>query len=73
MAEQRGKEIGVRKVLGASVSSITTLLSKDFIKLVIIAYCYCITHCLVGHEQMVAGFHLSHHYYLVDFCFGSIW
>jgi ABC-type antimicrobial peptide transport system permease subunit len=37
MAEARVKEIGVRKVLGASVSSITTLLSKDFLKLVGIA------------------------------------
>ena len=37
MAEQRTKEIGVRKVLGASVSSITRLLSKDFITLVVIA------------------------------------
>ncbi|MBD2702353.1 ABC transporter permease [Spirosoma sp. BT702] len=36
-AEQRTKEIGVRKVLGASVGSIVTLLSKDFLKLVIIA------------------------------------
>ncbi len=36
-AERRRKEIGVRKVLGASVSGITTLLSKDFIKLVVIA------------------------------------
>ncbi|BAV04342.1 putative ABC transport system permease protein [Filimonas lacunae] len=36
-AEQRLKEIGVRKVLGASAMSITTLLSKDFIKLVLIA------------------------------------
>ena len=33
-AEQRTKEIGVRKVLGASVSGIVALLSKDFIKLV---------------------------------------
>ncbi|WP_405384458.1 ABC transporter permease [Maribacter sp. LLG6340-A2] len=33
----RTKEIGIRKVLGAEVSSIVTLLSKDFIKLVIIA------------------------------------
>ena len=33
-AEQRNKEIGVRKVLGASVSSIVKLLSKDFLKLV---------------------------------------
>ncbi len=36
-AEQRTKEIGVRKVLGASVASVVTLLSKDFLKLVLIA------------------------------------
>ena len=36
-AERRTKEIGVRKVLGASVSGIVTLLSKDFIKWVLIA------------------------------------
>lgn len=36
-AQQRTKEIGVRKVLGASVSSIVGLLSKDFLKLVLIA------------------------------------
>ena len=34
MAEQRVKEIGIRKVLGASVVQIITLLSKDFMKLV---------------------------------------
>jgi putative ABC transport system permease protein len=37
MAEQRNKEIGIRKVLGASVSGITTMLSKDFVKLVFIS------------------------------------
>ncbi|HTH57808.1 MAG TPA: ABC transporter permease [Cyclobacteriaceae bacterium] len=37
-AEQRTKEIGIRKVLGASVSSIVLMLSKDFGKLVIIAF-----------------------------------
>jgi putative ABC transport system permease protein len=36
-AEQRTKEIGIRKVLGASVNGIITLLSKDFIRLVIVA------------------------------------
>lgn len=36
-AEQRSKEIGVRKVLGASVAGIVKLLSKDFLKLVCIA------------------------------------
>ncbi len=37
MAENRIKEIGVRKVLGASVTSITALLSKDFLRLVIVS------------------------------------
>ncbi len=37
MAETRIKEIGVRKVLGASVTSIAALLSKDFIRLVVIS------------------------------------
>jgi ABC-type antimicrobial peptide transport system permease subunit len=37
MAENRIKEIGVRKILGASVPSIAALLSKDFIILVIIS------------------------------------
>ncbi|ANI89881.1 hypothetical protein A9P82_11640 [Arachidicoccus ginsenosidimutans] len=37
MAEQRTKEIGVRKVLGASVKSIVMLLSKDFLKLVLLS------------------------------------
>ena len=36
-AEQRVKEIGVRKVLGASVINLASLLSKDFLKLVLIA------------------------------------
>jgi putative ABC transport system permease protein len=36
-AESRTKEIGVRKVLGASVQSVVLLLSKDFIKLVLVA------------------------------------
>jgi putative ABC transport system permease protein len=36
-AEQRTREIGIRKVLGASVTNVASLLSKDFIKLVVIA------------------------------------
>jgi ABC-type antimicrobial peptide transport system permease subunit len=36
-AERRTKEIGIRKVLGASVPGIAGLLSKDFLKLVFIA------------------------------------
>lgn len=37
-AEQRTKEIGIRKVMGASVSSVSTLLSKEFMWLVAIAF-----------------------------------
>jgi putative ABC transport system permease protein len=37
MTEQRSKEIGIRKVLGASVSGIVTLLTKEFIRWVIVA------------------------------------
>ena len=37
-AEQRTKEMGIRKVLGASVTSIVSLLSKDFLKLVALAF-----------------------------------
>ncbi|MGH7493755.1 MAG: ABC transporter permease [bacterium] len=36
-AEQRAREIGVRKVLGASVASVTGLLSREFVKLVLLA------------------------------------
>jgi len=37
VTEQRTKEIGIRKVLGATIPGIVTLLSKDFLKLVIIS------------------------------------
>lgn len=38
MAERRTKEIGIRKVLGATVSQITFMLSRDFVKLVAISF-----------------------------------
>ncbi|HEX6227723.1 MAG TPA: FtsX-like permease family protein, partial [Chryseolinea sp.] len=39
-AEQRTKEVGIRKVLGATVTSIIALFSKDFSKLVFIAFLF---------------------------------
>jgi putative ABC transport system permease protein len=38
-AEQRIKEIGIRKVLGAAIPDIVGLLSRDFVKLIIISLC----------------------------------
>lgn len=37
-AEQRTREIGIRKAMGATVSSIVSLLSKDFVKIVVISF-----------------------------------
>src|SRR4029077_5426683 len=38
MAEQRMKEIGIRKVLGASVQRIVTMMTGEFVKLIIISF-----------------------------------
>jgi putative ABC transport system permease protein len=38
MVEQKTKEIGVRKVLGASLASLSFLLSRDFLRLIVIAF-----------------------------------
>lgn len=57
-AEQRTKEIGVRKVLGASVVSIVALLSKDFLKLVLIA---------IGIASPIAWYAM--HQWLQDFAY----
>ena len=42
ITEQRTKEIGIRKILGASINNILTLLYKEFIVLIIIAYVFAI-------------------------------
>ncbi|MBV8391431.1 MAG: FtsX-like permease family protein, partial [Mucilaginibacter sp.] len=55
---QRTKEIGVRKVLGASISNIVLLLSKDFIKLVVIAILIAVP----------IAWHILHHW-LQDFAY----
>ncbi|WP_375444087.1 ABC transporter permease [uncultured Fibrella sp.] len=55
-AEQRTKEIGVRKVLGANVSSIVTLLSKDFIKPVLLAVFLAIPVAWYAMNRWLQGF-----------------
>ena len=55
-AEQRTKEIGVRKVLGASVFSITTLLSKEFLKPVLVAFLIASPVAYLAMNQWLQGF-----------------
>jgi ABC-type antimicrobial peptide transport system permease subunit len=56
MAETRVKEIGVRKVLGASVMGITQLLSKDFLLLVIIAFAIAAPLSYLGMNQWLEDY-----------------
>jgi putative ABC transport system permease protein len=56
MAQQRVKEIGVRKVLGSSVSGIVILLSKDFIKLVLIALVIAVPLCTWAMNEWLKDF-----------------
>ncbi|MGN6397567.1 MAG: ABC transporter permease [Mucilaginibacter sp.] len=55
-AEQRSKEIGIRKVLGSSVSGIVTLLSKDFLILVAISFIIAIPVAWYGATAWLQGF-----------------
>lgn len=53
---QRTKEIGIRKVMGASVSGIVNLLSKDFLKLVIISFFIAAPAAWYFMNQWIQGF-----------------
>ena len=54
--QQRIKEIGIRKVLGASAVSIISLLSKDFIKLILISMIIAIPLAYFGIESWLEGY-----------------
>ncbi|MEM9820964.1 MAG: FtsX-like permease family protein, partial [Bacteroidota bacterium] len=54
---QRTKEIGIRKVLGASITQIVTLISKDFIAMVMVACFIAIPFAWYGVNQWLQDFH----------------
>jgi putative ABC transport system permease protein len=56
-AQQRVKEIGIRKTLGASVTNVVGLLSKDFLKLVVIALVISIPIAWYGMNKWLQDFH----------------
>jgi putative ABC transport system permease protein len=61
MAERRFKEIGIRKVLGASVTQITGLMSSEFVKLVLIAAVIAVPIAWYAMDEWLAEFayHIS--------------
>jgi len=63
---QRTKEIGVRKVLGASVSQIVTMISKEFLLLIIIAFLIAAPPSMDRHAQVASEFCIPYRYKLVD-------
>ena len=56
MAERRFKEIGVRKVMGASVNEIMAMMSSEFIRLVLIAFIIAVPVSLYGIQQWLENF-----------------
>ena len=71
-AEQRTKEIGIRKVLGASVSQIMKMLTKDFMKLVLIAniFAWPITYLLA--KDWLANFSYQINMPILPYLFATI-
>ena len=57
VAEQRTKEIGVRKVLGAGLVTLWSLLSKDFLKLTIISMLISIPLAWYGMQKWLSSYH----------------
>jgi putative ABC transport system permease protein len=56
MAERRFKEIGIRKVMGASVPQIVTMMSTEFVKLVLIAFVIAVPLAWYGMSKWLEGF-----------------
>jgi len=56
MAEQRTKEIGIRKVIGASVTRIVIMLSKDFLLLVVVAFVIAVPFAWWAMNKWLQGF-----------------
>ena len=70
-AEQRTKEIGIRKVLGASVAGIVALLSKDFLKLVGIGFLIAVPIAWYAMHQWLQNFAYHIHISVLTFVFAG--
>ena len=70
-AEQRTKEIGIRKVLGASVGSIVFLLSKEFGKLIVVAFLIAVPLGMVWRELVAEELCLQSRSRRISLCIGG--
>jgi len=55
-AVQRTKEIGIRKVLGASLGDLLLLMSRDYVKLIVLSLCIVISLANYFMQEWLAGF-----------------
>lgn len=56
MANQRRKEIGIRKVMGASPRQIVMLLSADFLRIILLAFCIAVPISWFGIDRWLVAF-----------------
>ena len=71
-AEQRIKEIGIRKVLGANLVDILKLLSKEFLKLIAIAYALALPLAYYAGEQWLQNFAYRINQSIIVFIIGAV-
>tara|TARA_R100001143_G_scaffold63450_1_gene70539 strand:- start:1726 stop:4074 length:2349 start_codon:yes stop_codon:yes gene_type:complete len=72
MAEQRTKEIGVRKVMGATTGNVISLLSSDFIKLVMLGFVIAIPVAWYVSNRWLQGYHYHTDIGIEPFLFAGV-
>jgi len=71
-SQYRTKEIGIRKINGATITEIVTLLNKGFIKWIVIAFVIATPLAYYTMTKMARKLRLQNRPQLVDICFGRI-
>ncbi|MFO7256825.1 MAG: ABC transporter permease [Bacteroidota bacterium] len=72
MAERRLREIGIRKALGATVSQITGMMSKEFIRLVLVAFVIAVPLAWYGSQKWLEGFEYRTSLNVIPFLFAGL-
>ncbi|MDV3308627.1 MAG: ABC transporter permease [Cyclobacteriaceae bacterium] len=72
MAERRLREIGIRKALGASVPQITGMMSKEFVRLVVLAFAIAVPLAWYGSNKWLEGFEYKTPLSVTPFLFAGV-